>query len=208
MLTLQSYLNDPCGTASLPYWKCKGIVVPDNMRIVHESDFSEDMLRDYSDEPYFRLYHDLKDVKAISMEGVKIVSAASSIDEFVRLINASYDDLCVTSEQMEHYQKMPVFCPDLWLLLKEKETGTILGGGIADYDRVIGELILEWIQVLPQYRRHGYGQLIVNCLLARMQGVAKFATVSWKVNNPTNPGGLYRRCGFTGHDIWHVLTRK
>ena len=208
MLSLQSYLNDPCGTASLPYWKQKGIVVPDNMRIVHERDFSEDMLRDYSDEPYFRLYHDLKDTRPIPMEGVELVPAASSIDEFVRLINASYDDLCVTSEQMESYQKTPVFCPDLWLLLKEKETGTILAGGIADYDREIGELILEWIQVLPEYRRHGYGQLIVNCLLSRMQGVAKFATVSGKVNNPTNPEGLYRRCGFTGNDVWHVLTKR
>ena len=208
MLALQSYLNDPCGTASLPYWKQKGIVVPDNMRIVHERDLSDDMLRDYSDEPYFRLYRDLEGVKAIPAEGVEIVSAASSIDEFVRLINASYEDLRVTAGQMEGYQRTPVFCPDLWLLLKEKETGAILAGGIADYDREIGELILEWIQVLPEYRRHGYGQFIVSCLLAKMQGVARFATVSGKVNNPTNPEGLYRRCGFTGNDVWHVLTKR
>ena len=208
MLALQSYLNDPCGTASLPYWKQKGIVVPDNMRIVHDRDFSGDMLRDDCDEPYFRLYHDLKDVKAIPMEGVELVPAASSIDEFVQLINASYEDLRVTAGQMRGYQETPVFCPDLWLLLKEKETGTILGGGIADYDREIGELILEWIQVLPAYRRHGYGQLIVNCLLAKMQNIAKFATVSGKVNNPTNPEGLYRRCGFTGNDVWHILTKR
>ena len=208
MLALQSYLNDPSGTASLPYWKCKGIVVPDNMRIVHDRDFSGDMLRDDCDEPYFRLYHDLQDIQPITAEGVEIVSGAPSIDEFVRLINASYSDLRVTAEQMESYQRTPVFCPDLWLLLKEKETGAILGGGIADYDREIGELILEWIQVLPEYRRRGYGQLIVNCLLSKMQGVARFATVSGKVNNPTDPEGLYRRCGFTGNDVWHVLTRR
>ena len=208
MLALQSYLNDPCGTASLPYWKCKGIVVPDNMRIVHEKDFSGDMLRDYSDEPYFRLYHDLQDIQPITAEGVEIVSDASSIGKFVRLINASYDDLRVTAGQMESYQRTPVFCPDLWVLLKEKENGVILGGGIADYDPEVGELILEWIQVLPQYRRHGYGQFIVNCLLAKMQGVPRFATVSGKMYNPTNPEGLYRRCGFTGNDIWHILTKR
>ena len=208
MLALQSYLNDPCGTASLPYWKCKGIVVPDNMRIVHDRDFSDDMLRKYSDEPYFRLYHDLKSIQSMTMEGVEIVPAASSINEFVRLINASYDDLRVTAEQMESYQQTPVFCPDLWVLLKEKRTGAILGGGIADYDREIGELILEWIQVLPEYRRRGYGQVIVNSLLSKMQGVAKFATVSGKVSNPTDPEGLYRRCGFTGNDVWHILTKR
>ena len=208
MLALQNYLNDPCGTASLPYWKHKGIVVPDNMRIVHERDFSGDMLRDYSDEPYFRLYHDLQGIQTITAEGVEIISGASSIDEFVRLINASYDDLRVTVEQMEGYQRTPVYCPDLWLLLKEKQTGAVLAGGIADYDREIGELILEWIQVLPEYRRRGYGQLVVNCLLSKIQGAAKFATVSGKVNNPTNPEGLYRKCGFAGDDVWHVLTKR
>ena len=41
-----------------------------------------------------------------------------------------------------------------------------------------------------------------------MQGIAEFATVSGKVNNPTNPESLYRKCGFTGNDIWHILTLK
>ena len=208
MLSVQSYLNDPCGATSIPYWKHKRIVLPENMKVVHERDISDDILHDYSDEPYFRLYHDLKNVEQMTTREVEIVSAQPSVDEFVHLINASYHDLCVTAAQMESYQRTPVYCPDLWILLKEKGTGTILAGGIADYDKEVGELILEWIQVLPNYRRRGYGQLIVNCLLSKMQGVAKFATVSGKMNNPSNPEGLYRKCGFTGHDIWHILTKK
>ena len=208
MLALQSYLNDPCGTASLPYWKCKGIVVPDNMRIVHERDFSEDMLRDYSDEPYFRLYHDLKNVRQPRMQDVEITQASQAVEEFFRLINASYSDLSVTAEQMEAYRQTPVYAPELWLLLKEKGSGRVLAGGIADFDREAGELILEWIQVLPCCRRRGYGQIVVNSLLAKMQGSAQFATVSGKMNNPSNPEHLYRKCGFTGNDIWHILTKK
>ena len=208
MLSLQSYLKDPCGTTSIPYWKCKKIVVPENMKIVHERDISGCMLHNYNDEPYFRLYHDLKNVKQMPASEVEIVSDSSSIDEFVRLINASYLDLSVTYEQVEKYRHTPVYCPDLWILLKEKGTGTILAGGIADYDRETGELILEWIQVLPCYRRRGYGQLVVNDLLSKMQNVAAFATVSGKRNHPYNPEGLYRRCGFTGNDVWHILTKK
>ena len=208
MLSLQSYLNNPCGTASVPYWKQNRIIVPENMKIVHARDISNDVFHEYSDEPYFRLYHDLKNVGHTIMENVDVISAKPSIDEFVQLINASYSDLSVTAEQIAGYQQTPVYCPDLWILLKEKGTGTILAGGIADYDKDVGELILEWIQVLPYYRRRGYGQLIVNNLLSKMQSVAKFATVSGKMNNPSNPEGLYRRCGFTGNDIWHILTKK
>ena len=131
-----------------------------------------------------------------------------AINEFVRLINASYDDLSVTAEQLADCQQTPVFRRDLWILMKEKNSGEVLAGGIADYDREARELILEWIQVLPAYRRRGYGQLIVNHLLATMQGEARFATVSGKVNNPCCPEGLYRKCGFSGDDVWHILTKR
>lgn len=142
------------------------------------------------------------------MSDVEIVSGLSNIDEFVQLINASYSDLKVTKEQIESYRKTPVYCPDLWILLKEKNSDTVAAGGIADYDRETKELILEWIQVLPHYRRKGYGQLTVNSLLLKMQDIAEFATVSGKVNNPANPQELYRKCGFTGNDVWHILTQK
>ena len=208
MLSLQNYLNDPCGTVSIPYWKYKSIIVPENMKIVHERDMLDDELQDYNDEPYFRLCHDLKKIKQMPTKEAEIISGKSSVDEFVQLINASYSDLSVTTAQMESYQQTPVYCPDLWILLKEKKTGAILAGGIADYDKEAGELILEWIQVLPHHRGRGYGQLVVNCLLSKMQSAAKFATVSGKMNSPSNPERLYRRCGFTGDDVWHILTKK
>ncbi len=34
MLLLQEYVNDPCGTLSIPYWKSKELVVPENMKII------------------------------------------------------------------------------------------------------------------------------------------------------------------------------
>lgn len=67
---------------------------------------------------------------------------------------------------------------------------------------------MEWIQVLPPFRRRGYGQAVVCELLSRAQGRARFATVSGKVNDPNAPEGLYRKCGFTGNDVWHIITRS
>lgn len=208
MISLQSYLIDPCGTTSIPYWKYKSIAVPPNMKIVHQREMTDDLLLDYNDEPYFRLYHDLKNVRRMTVREAEIIPGGASVSEFVQLINQSYTDLSVTAEQMERYRHTPVYCPDLWILLKEKGTQTILAGGIADHDKEIGEVILEWIQVLPSHRGRGYGQFIVNTLLSKMRDTAKFATVSGRINDPTEPERLYRKCGFVGTDIWHILTRK
>ena len=208
MISLQSYLIDPCGTTSIPYWKYKSITMPPNTKIVHQREMSDNLLLDYNDEPYFRLYHNLKNIRQRTVQEVEIVSGGALVSEFVQLINGSYTDLSVTAEQIESYRHTPVYCPDLWILLKEKGTQAVFAGGIADYDQEIGELILEWIQVLPSYRGCGYGQFIVNTLLSKMRNTAKFATVSGKMNNPTNPERLYRKCGFVGTDIWHVLTKK
>ena len=208
MLSLQEYLSNPCGTLSIPYWKSKGLTVPENMKIIHDRDYFSEMFSDYNDETYFRLSHPLKDIGQSMLNDIEIVSGSHNIEEFVQLINASYSDLSVTREQIESYRNTPVYCPDLWILLKKPHSDTVIAGGIADYDRETKELILEWIQVLPSYRKQGYGQLIVNSLLLKMKGIATFATVSGKVNNPTNPQGLYRKCGFTGNDVWHILTQK
>ena len=206
MLLLQEYVNDPCGTLSIPYWKSKELVVPENMKIIHDRDFSVGMLRGYKDEPYFRLSHNLKNIGQVFLTDVEPVSGSSNINEFVWLINASYSDISITKEQIESYCRTPVYCPDLWILFKEQNSNTIVAGGIADYDRETNELILEWIQVIPSCRGRGYGQYIVNALLSRARQ-AKFATVSGKVNNTTHPEKMYRKCGFKGNDIWHILRK-
>ncbi len=208
MISLEEYLKDPCGTLSIPFWKQEKIVIPNHMQILHDQEFSNIILKEYNDEPYFRLVHSLKNVKKTYVNTVQILFGVSNLNDFVQCINACYTDIEVTQEDLENCCKTRVFYPDLWLLVKDIETGKIIGSGIADFDKEIGEVILEWIQVLPEYRGRGFGQLIVNTLLEKMQGIAKFATVSGKVNNPTKPEILYRKCGFTGNDIWHILTKK
>lgn len=208
MILLNDYLGAPCRLSSLPYWKQKNREVPDNIKIVHNSEYNAADFVGYKDEPYFRLYHDLKTVRQPKREDIDIIiGTAEMLNIFVDIINKSYSDLSVTKEQMESYRKTPVFSPDLWILLKDA-TGAFVGCGIADHDKEIGEMILEWIQVLPFYRGRGYGQCIVNYLLAKAQGRAKFATVSGKVNNATNPEKLYRKCGFMGNDVWHILYKR
>lgn len=208
MELIEAYKKNPCGVLSIPYWKSKNVYIPENMRIVHDAEYIKTDYQDYHDEPYFRLYHTLEDVRTITAEDISIITARQKdIPLLVDAINRSYSDLSVTIEQLSGYTKTKVYCPELWIYAVDHETSRIAGCGIADFDKEISEGILEWIQVLPAYRRKGIGRLIVNELLKRMVGVASFATVSGKVNNPTSPDMLYRKCGFTGDDIWHILTK-
>ena len=47
MISKETYMANPCGTSSLPFWKEKQIVVPDNMLILHDKDFNESYLIQY-----------------------------------------------------------------------------------------------------------------------------------------------------------------
>jgi predicted N-acetyltransferase YhbS len=209
MTNLLKYLEDPCGELSIPYWKNKIIKIPENMKIVHNRDFKDDLLTDYSDCMYFRLLHDLQDIPAPSVCGIKIKTAAQNdLPEIVSVINASYDDISTTLEQMQKLRQSPAFAPELWVLAEDAITGETVGCGMADFDAEAGELILEWIQVLPNHRRKGIGAEMVHELLRRKPEGAAFATVSGKADDPSAPEALYRSCGFTGEDYWHILIRN
>lgn len=178
------------------------------MKIVHQEDFHNKYLNDYNDEKYFRLIHHLDNIQNHSLQEFSVKTAESEdISLIVEIINKSYSDLSVSYEQILSYTKTAVYNKDLWILAYENKTNTLVGCGIADFDNETKEGILEWIQVLPEYRGKGIGKLIVNELLSRMTK-ADFATVSGKVDNLTNPEKLYRSCGFIGNDIWHILTKK
>ena len=208
MVTIEEYKENPCGVLSIPYWKNKHIRIPENMCVVHNTKYVEAHYQDYHDEPYFRLYHDLEGVKSFVLDGISIITAKQDdIPHLVDVINQSYTDLSVIPEQIIGYTQTEVFCPELWIAAVDNTTSRIVGCGIADFDKELHEGILEWIQVIHSYRGQKIGQLLVTELLKRLSKIAEFATVSGKVNNPTLPEALYRKCGFFGNDIWHVLTR-
>ena len=208
-IVAREYLNNPCGTYSIPYWKQKHIQIQENMKILHDREFEEELLLEYNDEKYFRLSHDLKDIPQVTYDEYRIETASvEDIPLVQELINRSYQDLSVSCEQLLSYTKSEVYDENLWIIVFEKSNNRPVACGIAELDKEIKEGVLEWIQVLPEYRGKKLGQLLVNELLTRLQGKADFVTVSGKVDNATKPERLYRKCGFTGEDIWHVLTKK
>jgi len=206
-MTKTFYLQNPCRASSLPYWKTQSVIVPDFMRIVHDTDFCAGLLKQYQDEPYFRLLHTLESVESAQLPEYFSLCEIS-IPVFSEHINRCYSDLYISADDLQAYTRHAVYDPTLWIAVFDKTTGEIAATGIAELDREIGEGILEWIQVSKEYRGRGLGKFVVLTLLERMRGKAEFATVSGKCRNPTNPEMLYRRCGFIGNDVWHILTKR
>ena len=210
MITLSDYLKDPCGAAALPFWKEKSLRAPEDMRILHAKDFDAALLQTRRDTPYFRLLHDLKNIgAAVLPEGyfLRTADAAYDIPMLAHLINACYETISVTENEVYGFTKRAVYVPELWVVVETQE-GEPCAAGIGEYDAEANEGALEWIQVLPAFHRKGLARALVNELLTRLSKLARFATVSGEVNNPSSPEALYRACGFTGNDVWHVLTKK
>ena len=203
-MKIEAYLADPCGASALPYWKTETVPVPKHVSVIRD-DLFDGSLYNGKDEPYFKLIHPLKAIREpILPEGFALVPCG--VEDYVKQINACYAQERLTAEELLSYRSHPVYRPDLWLAVADAESGEIAATGIAELDPRVGEGILEWIQVLPDYRRKGLGSFVVCELLKRMQDQARFATVSGRVKNETAPFALYEACGFRDPVIWHVVT--
>ena len=199
----KDYRADPCRASSLPFWKTERVTVPENITILREDRFDASECRG-TDEPYFRMIHRLDGIEKPELpEPFRIIPCDA--DGFARHIRECYTEECITADELRAYARQPVYDADLRIAVADTTNGRIAASGIADADTRIGEGILEWIQVSPDYRHRGLGKYIVRELLYRMKGKADFATVSGRVNNPDNPFALYRSCGFTDPVIWHII---
>ena len=199
----KDYRADPCRASSLPFWKTERVTVPENITILREDRFDASECRG-TDEPYFRMIHRLEGIERPALpEPFRTVPCDA--DGFARHIRECYTEECITADELRAYARQPVYDADLRIAVADTTNGRIAASGIADADTRIGEGILEWIQVSPDYRHRGLGKYIVRELLYRMRGTVDFATVSGKMNNPGNPFGMYLSCGFRDPVIWHVI---
>ncbi len=133
------------------------------------------------------------------------VDPVKDVEDVTRFIRDCYKDMHVTPEIVRGWQAHPVYDPALWLWVIEKKSRRRAALGIAEFDPVVPEASLEWIQVLPSFRRKGLGKAVVNELVRRVSDQAAFTTVAGLVDNQTRPDLLYRSCGFSGDDVWWLF---
>lgn len=207
MFTREQYLADPCKISSIPYWKAAFLSIPNGMEILHQDVYNKTGYPCHIDEPYFRLIHTLNDLsKPVLPQGYSLVTVPLSV--YAEHINSCYSNIRITEDELQSYTLRSVYDAALWLAVQYDRTGDIVATSIAELDSGIGEGVLEWIQVSEGHRRSGLGRYIVSELLWRMKDKADFVTVSGQCNNATNPEKLYRKCGFFGNNVWHVLRKR
>ncbi len=124
------------------------------------------------------------------------------------MINLCYthSEINVSADYIESLTKTKVYCPETWI--GAYKDGTLSGSVICDFDSETGEAVIEWLQVLPIYRNRGIASALVCNALKIMKNFADFATVSGECDNITNPEKVYRRCGFSGNDVWHIMSKR
>lgn len=205
------YLENPCRYSSIPFWKMQEIKIPDNMLIIHDENFDKNILVNYDDERYFRLIHcfdsEEKLEKPVLPQGFYLGN--SSDYALVNQINSCYDDIVADFSQVREWKRRRVFNENLWLMVFSGHK--LVASCISEIDKDCGNLgegAIEWLQVSPKYRKLGLGEFLIKETFFRMKGKADFITVSGKADTSTNSQKLYRRCGFEGNDMYHVLTKK
>ena len=203
IITREEYLENPCGNSSLPYYKLK-LYHNLNIQVIHNSQFIGE-----KSEPYFRLIHNLNNIAQFDLDEnltVRTINTKSDEDlhKLEKMIADCYESERLPVSQMKSMIDSDQFDESLWIVVENKR-GEIVASAISEIDSDIKEGVLEWIQVLPKYKGLGLGTYIVCETLKRLSNKTKFATVSGRVNNIDSPEKLYRKCGFTGNDIWHVI---
>jgi GNAT superfamily N-acetyltransferase len=176
--------------------------------LVHQSCLPAFASRKFSrQEPYFRIIHKVPPPDYNCPPGFHYESAApgEQASAIAELIRDCYEEINVDESTILAWRDTPAFAPNLWIWVCENDTGRRAALGIADLDLTVPETSLEWIQVHPDFRGKGLGKATVAALLRHVKGRAAFTSVSGRVDNRTQPERLYRRCGFTGSDIWWLL---
>ena len=179
--------------------------------LVHQNALPVFAKRDFAvRRPYFRLVYEGEKTDSVCPSSFDFsrFKPENDIDAVVSLIRASYKNIKVSTEIVKGWMFHPVYDPDLWLWVIDLETGEKAALGIAERDPRVGEASLEWIQVLPAFQGKGLGKAIVTELLRRVSDSVKFTTVAGELENVHQPERLYRRCGFTGDDVWWLLSEK
>jgi GNAT superfamily N-acetyltransferase len=161
-------------------------------------------------EAFFRLVHAGSELPLrIKVPGyaVKQVDTAVELPLVATILHACYDTPTPGTDELAAWTKRPVFNPRVWLWIMDTREKRPVALGIADVDKFTEEGSLEWVQVLPAFRGLGLGTMLVQEMVYRLEQQVAFTTVSGQVRNPCEPDRLFRRCGFSGHDVWWVLHR-
>ncbi len=233
MIDIKKYINDPCNSLSMPYWKAKKTSVRSDTMIIHNNQYDEVLFRDWQDTKYYRLKHDLLNLssKKINNHFFYETLNEDNINNFISVMNQSNLDDEVTMDDIKNLMREDTFCADLWILVyykkiyhklkepkivydeygkKTKITKEYLPVGliISNFDQITKEVSIEQLNVIPAYQKFDLAEPLIRESLLRISCIADFATVTDKFDSEVDHYSLYKNAGFAHEAIWHVLKKN
>ncbi|MDE5855672.1 MAG: GNAT family N-acetyltransferase, partial [Anaeroplasmataceae bacterium] len=154
IVSKEEYLHNPCGLLSIPYWKAKITPVPNSIEILHQNRF-HNQYKEF--QRYFRLIHHLDKIGPIPAQ----VQPLEITEDLVSLMNICFKSeyIVLNLKDLFDMQKHSTYRKDLWIGIEADDR--LIGCAIAEYDLECREGSIEWICVLPEYQRRGYGSKLI-----------------------------------------------
>lgn len=184
------------------------------LALMHQDFLDSDMVAGFSHtrQPYFRLRHDHTQLAPPALPAgfrFDVVQLDKERDRVLAMIAHAEAAHTPAANTVESWMQPPVFGADLWLWAKDASIGLPVGLAAGVFDHAIGEVALQWVQVMPAYQRRGIGRALVDELLRRAAERARFSTVTgaFDFHQRENPGAFFRASGFSGQDVWWLLGR-
>lgn len=185
-----------------------------NLALMHQDFLDSDIVAGFlgTRQPYFRLLHDHANIAPAELpEGFYFENVRLDMEQERAAAMIAHAEVEHKPAQgsLTSWMQPSVIEPDLWFWVKDRQIGMPVGVAIGVFDRDVNEVVLEWVQVIPAYQRRGLGRALVNELLRRAAERAQFSTVTgaFPFTERENPGGFFRGSGFTGQDVWWLLSR-
>lgn len=232
MINIKKYLSDPCNSLSIPYWKAKKTSLRSDTMIVHSSKYDEVLYRDWQDTKYYRLKHNLLNLKSTNINDHFFYETLndSNIDDLISVLNQNNTEKQYTKEDIKYLMREESFCTDLCILVyykkiyqklsepiivydeygqKTKVTKHYLPVAmiISNFDTETKEASIEQLHVIPSYTKFNLVESMLRETLLRISCIADFATVCGKIDDENNNYELFKKVGFSEEAIWHILKK-
>ena len=109
ILTRTEYLQNPCRTSAIPFWKCFDYELPAGVEVIHEEEIGKiDIDKRRQAVRYFRLFHRLDWMPSCIQSKAELLIAPRQTADFAAMINAAYADLQVSEAQLLQLQKQAI----------------------------------------------------------------------------------------------------
>ncbi len=156
---------------------------------------------------YRLLFRDQPMPEPLLPDGFQFANVVNSPAEIAAITDHLAQGSPESLAHVEDWINSPRFTADLWVWVIDETTQQPVGLALGEFDTRINEAAIEWVQVLPDYQRRGLGKALTFEVLRRIGERAVFTSVAGVVEDRDNPGAFFRRCGFSGNDVWWLLSR-